>query len=100
MLQNHNWFHTEWPQDGDGFPSKPVLSFWLMAGGMRAVGLAAHGGYSGEMVHDARTMIAIRLPFIACAVADLALMWWMRARPVNRRLAWLALLVRIACRHG
>ncbi|HEU4726575.1 MAG TPA: glycosyltransferase family 39 protein, partial [Kofleriaceae bacterium] len=97
MLQNHDWVHTEWPQDGEGFRSKPVLSFWLMAGGMRAVGLAADGGYSGEMVHDGRTMIAIRLPFILCAVCGLALMWWMLARLVNRRLAWLALLVVGSC---
>ena len=97
MLQNHDWVHTEWPQDGEGFRSKPVLSFWLMAGGMRAVGLAADGGYSGEMVHDARTMIAIRLPFILCAVCGLALMWWMLARLVHRRLAWLALLVVGSC---
>jgi 4-amino-4-deoxy-L-arabinose transferase-like glycosyltransferase len=97
MLQNHDWVHTEWPQDGEGFRSKPVLSFWLMAGGMRTVGIAADGGYSGEMVHDARTMIAIRLPFIATAVCGLALMWWMLARLVNRRLAWLALLVVGSC---
>jgi 4-amino-4-deoxy-L-arabinose transferase-like glycosyltransferase len=97
MLQNHDWVHTEWPQDGEGFRSKPVLSFWLMAGGMRTVGIAADGGYSGEMVHDARTMIAIRLPFVACAVCGLALMWWMLARLVNRRLAWLALLVVGSC---
>jgi 4-amino-4-deoxy-L-arabinose transferase-like glycosyltransferase len=93
MLQNHDWVHTEWPQDGEGFRSKPVLSFWLMAGGMRAGGMAADGGYSGEMVHDGRTMIAIRLPFILCAVCGLALLWWMLARLVGRRLAWLALLV-------
>jgi 4-amino-4-deoxy-L-arabinose transferase-like glycosyltransferase len=97
MLQNHDWVHTEWPQDGEGFRSKPVLSFWLMAGGMRAVGMAADGGYSGEMAHDARTMIAIRLPFILCAVGGLALLWWMLARLVDRRLAWIALLVVGSC---
>ena len=97
MLQNHDWVHTEWPQEGEGFRSKPVLMFWMMAGGMRALGLAADGGYSGEMVHDARTMIAIRLPFILSAVAGLMLMWWMLARLVDRRLAWLALLVVGSC---
>ena len=58
MLQNHDWVHTEWPQDSEGFRSKPVLTFWMMAAGMRSVGMAADGGYSGEMVHDARTMLA------------------------------------------
>jgi 4-amino-4-deoxy-L-arabinose transferase-like glycosyltransferase len=97
MLQNHDWVHTEWPQEAEGFRSKPVLSFWMMAASMRAVGMAADGGYSGEMVHDARTMIAVRLPFILCAVCGLTLMWWMLARLVNRRLAWLALLVVGSC---
>ena len=93
MLQDHDWVHMDWPQDGEGFRSKPVLTFWLMASGMRAMGLAADGGYSGELEHDARTMIAIRLPFVLFAVLGLVLMWWMLARLVNRRLAWLALLV-------
>ena len=93
MLQQNDWVHTEWPQDNEGFRSKPVLTFWLMATGMRAVGMAQDGGYSGEMVHDARTMIGIRLPFILCAVAGLSLMWWMLARLWSRRMAWLGLLV-------
>jgi 4-amino-4-deoxy-L-arabinose transferase-like glycosyltransferase len=97
MLQNNDWVHTQWPQDGEGFRSKPVLSFWLMAGGMRAVGIAEDGGYSGELVHDGRTMIGIRLPFILCAVGGLVLLWWMLARLVSRRLAWLALLVVGSC---
>ena len=97
MLQNHDWVHTEWPQDGEGFRSKPVLTFWMMAAGMRAVGVAADGGYSGEMVHDARTMLGIRLPFVLAAIGGLVLMWWMLARLVSRRLAWLALLVVGSC---
>ncbi|HUJ62909.1 MAG TPA: glycosyltransferase family 39 protein, partial [Kofleriaceae bacterium] len=80
-----------------GFRSKPVLQFWMMAAGMRAVGLAADGGYSGEMVHDARTMVAVRLPFVLSAIFGLAIMWWMLARLVNRRVAWLALLVVGSC---
>jgi 4-amino-4-deoxy-L-arabinose transferase-like glycosyltransferase len=97
MLQEHDWVHMDWPQDGEGFRSKPVLTFWMMAAGMRAVGLASDGGYSGEMEHDARTMVAIRLPFILFAVLGLTLMWWMLARLVSRRLAWLALLVVMSC---
>lgn len=93
MLQNNDWVHTDWPQDNEGFRSKPVLSFWMIAGGMRAVGMAENGGYSGEMVHDGRTMIAIRLPFILAATTGLAFLWWMLARLLSRRVAWLALLV-------
>ena len=99
MRQSHDYVHLLWPgtnYDGspdEGFRSKPVLLPWLLAGGMRAVGLAADGGYSGEMVHDSRTMIALRMPIVLCAVAGLVLLWWMLARLVGRRVAWLALLV-------
>ncbi|MBA3452599.1 MAG: glycosyltransferase family 39 protein, partial [Deltaproteobacteria bacterium] len=93
MLQNNDWVHTEWPQDGEGFRSKPVLQFWLMAAGMRAVGIGADGGYSGEMADSPMVMVGIRLPFILCAIAGLTLMWWMLARLISRRMAWLGLLV-------
>jgi 4-amino-4-deoxy-L-arabinose transferase-like glycosyltransferase len=93
MLQEHDLVHLEWPQENEGFRSKPVLTFWLMAAGMKAVDLANNGGYSGEMEHDARTMVAIRLPFIACGVLGLVLVWLMLARLVCRRVAWLSLLV-------
>ncbi len=98
MLQNHDWVHTDWPggmdpKDHEGFRSKPVLSFWLMAASMSALGVADNGGYSGEMVDSTLTMVAIRLPFILMAVLGLVLMWWMLARLVSRRMAWLGLLV-------
>ena len=102
MLQDHDWVHMQWPggmspDDNEGFRSKPILTFWLMAAGMRSVGVASDGGYSGEMTHDGRTMIGIRLPFILFGVLGLTLLWWMLARLVSRRLAWLAWLVTISC---
>ena len=100
MLQDHDLAHTHWngtfysnPNDNEGFRSKPVLMFWMMAAGMKAVGVGDDGGYSGEMTASGRTMIGIRLPFIASAIAGLVLMWWMLARLVSRRMAWLGLLV-------
>ena len=99
MRANHDLVHMDWPgtnaqADADeGFRSKPVLTFWLMAAGMRAFGVAADGGYSGEMVASGRTMAAIRVPFICCAVIGLLLVWFMLARLVSRRVAWLAVLV-------
>ncbi|HEY5928026.1 MAG TPA: hypothetical protein VIV11_40345 [Kofleriaceae bacterium] len=98
MLQNHDWVHTDWPggmdpKDHEGFRSKPVLSFWLMAASMNAFGVAENGGYSGEMTDSVMTMVAIRMPFILVAVMGLTLMWWMLARLVSRRMAWLGLLV-------
>ncbi len=100
MLQDNDFVHTNWigtssgtPGDIEGFRSKPVLTFWMGALGMRAVGVADHGGYSGEMVSTVRVMLGLRLPFVLSAIFGLMLMWWMLARLVNRRLAWLALLV-------
>lgn len=98
MLQNHDWVHTDWPggmdpKDHEGFRSKPVLSFWMMAASMTAFGVAKDGGYSGEMTDSVMTMVAIRMPFILAAVMGLTLLWWMLARLVSRRMAWLALLV-------
>ncbi len=99
MLQNNDWVHTEWPgslgggfDENEGFRSKPVLQFWMMAAGMRAVGVAAGGGYSGEMTDTARVMIGIRLPFILAAISGLVLLWWMLKRLIGRRAAWLGLL--------
>jgi 4-amino-4-deoxy-L-arabinose transferase-like glycosyltransferase len=99
MRQSHDYVHLKWPgtnADGvanEGFRSKPVLAPWLIAAGLSATGVAADGGYSGEMVAGPATMIALRLPFVLCAVAGLTMLWWMLARLVSRRLAWLALLV-------
>ncbi|HEY5943929.1 MAG TPA: glycosyltransferase family 39 protein [Kofleriaceae bacterium] len=98
MLQEHDWVHLDWPggmdpKDHEGFRSKPVLSMWLMAASMSALGVAKNGGYSGEMPDSTLTMVAIRLPFILMAVMGLTLMWWMLARLVSRRMAWLGLLV-------
>jgi 4-amino-4-deoxy-L-arabinose transferase-like glycosyltransferase len=92
MLQDHDWVHTNWSQD-EGFRSKPVLTFWMMAASMRVLGVGVDGGYSGEMVASEWTMFALRLPFVLAGVLGLALLWWVLARRANRRVAWLALLV-------
>ncbi len=99
IRHDHDWIHLDWagayvhPDEHEGFRSKPALSFWLMATSLTAFGIADDGGYSGEMVESPMTMAAIRLPFIAMAVLGLTLLWWMLARLVSRRIAWLALLV-------
>src|SRR5512140_961102 len=103
MLKDGDLVHMQWPgttpegAPNEGFRSKPVLMFWMMAAGLRTMGVADHGGYSGEMVESARTMIGIRIPFVMAAVGGLTLLWWMLARLVNRRLAWLALLIVGSC---
>lgn len=91
MLQDHDLVHTKW-QD-EGFRSKPVLTFWMIAAGLRAFGLAEDGGFSGEMTSTPLVMLAIRLPFVLFGVLGLVMMFWMLARLVNRRVAWLSFLI-------
>ncbi|MBL8627210.1 MAG: glycosyltransferase family 39 protein [Myxococcales bacterium] len=95
MLNDHDWVHTDW--QNEGFRSKPVLTFWLMASSMRALGHGEDGGYSGEMTSGPSILLAIRLPFVLLAVMGLTLMWFMLARLVNRRAAWLSLLTIGTC---
>ncbi|HUQ01474.1 MAG TPA: hypothetical protein VM261_03215 [Kofleriaceae bacterium] len=90
MLQDHDWVHTDW--QNEGFRSKPVLTFWLMAASMKALGHGEDGGYSGEMVDSQSMVLAIRLPFALMAIMGLTLMWWMLARLWSRRAAWLCFL--------
>ena len=43
----------ESPTENEGFRSKPVLTFWMMAARAAArSGVAHDGGYSGEMVRE------------------------------------------------
>ncbi len=91
MLQDGDWVHTKW--QNEGFRSKPVLTFWLIAASMRTMGLAEDGGFSGEMTSSALVMFAVRLPFVLSAVGGMAALFWMLASLVNRRTAWLAFLV-------
>jgi 4-amino-4-deoxy-L-arabinose transferase-like glycosyltransferase len=95
MLQDRDWVHTQW-QD-EGFRSKPVLTFWLMAASMKALGVAGDGGYSGELAQSPVTMLAIRLPFVLFGVLGLVLTWWVLTRLVSRRVAYLGLLVIGTC---
>ena len=90
MLQDQDWVHTDW--QNEGFRSKPVLTFWLMAASMKALGHGDGGGYSGEMTESQSIVLAIRLPFTLLAVMGLTLMWWMLARLWSRRAAWLCFL--------
>ena len=85
MLADGDLVQTKWPGAGfdgsqnEGFRSKPILSFWMMAASMKAVGVGDNGGYSGEMTASPRVMFGIRLPFVLSAIAGLMIMWWMLA---------------------
>ena len=90
MLKDHEWIHTSWQHEG--FRSKPVFTFWLIAASLKAFGLAHNGGYSGEMVSSPVTMLALRLPFVLVGAGGLLVTWWMLIRLVSRRVAYLALI--------
>ena len=89
MLEDDDWIKLQW-QNEPYFRSKPALSFWLMAASMRAHGVAAGGGYSGEIASGSLTIWALRLPFALCGAFGLIMLWWMLARLVSRRVAWIA----------
>lgn len=91
MLQDHDLVHTKW-QD-EGFRSKPVLTFWMIAAGLRVLGLGADGGFSGEMTSTPLVMLGARLPFVLFGVLGLVMLFWMLARLVSRRVAWLSFVV-------
>ncbi len=91
MLEDSDWVQLKW--QNENFDSKPVLTFWFMAAGLKLFGLASEGGYSGELATSGLTNIAIRLPFVLTGVFGLTITWWMLARLASRRVAWLAVLI-------
>ncbi len=91
MLQDNDWVHTTWQKEG--FASKPVLTFWLIAASMKTFGVAGDGGYSGELVDDINLLGAVRMPFVLFGVMGLVMIWIMLARLVSRRTAWISIAV-------
>jgi 4-amino-4-deoxy-L-arabinose transferase-like glycosyltransferase len=92
MLQDGDWVKTQF--SNEAFRSKPVLTCWLIAASFYSLGIAQDGGYSGELVGSASSVIfAARLPFVLFGALGIALTWWALARLVNRRLASIAALV-------
>jgi 4-amino-4-deoxy-L-arabinose transferase-like glycosyltransferase len=95
MLQDDDWVHLK--KQHEIFRSKPVLTFWLIGASLSGMGLATDGGYSGELVTSDLFVFAVRLPFALFGAFGLVMTWWMLARLVNRRVAWLAFAVIATC---
>ncbi len=95
ILEDDDWVHLKW--QNEIFRSKPVFTFWLIAGSMQAMGVATDGGYSGEMVVSDLAVFAARLPFTLFGAFGLVMVWWMLANLVNRRVAWLAFGITLTC---
>ena len=95
ILEDDDWVHLKW--QNEIFRSKPVLTFWLIAGSMNAMGVATDGGYSGELVVSDLAVFAARLPFTLFGALGLVMVWWMLARLVSRRVAWIAYGITLTC---
>ncbi len=95
MLQDGNWIHTQW-QD-EGFRSKPVLTFWLIASSLRLFGFAEGGGFSGEMVSSPGIVFAVRFPFALFGMLGVCTTFWVLARLASRTVAWCSSLVLLSC---
>lgn len=96
MLAEDDWVHTKW--QAEGFRSKPVLTFWMMAASLRLHGLAKDGGYPGEMADRAdEVTAALRLPFALFAALGVILTFAALLRLMNRRVAYLAAIAVATC---
>jgi 4-amino-4-deoxy-L-arabinose transferase-like glycosyltransferase len=95
ILQDDDWVHLHW--QNQSFRSKPVLTPWLIGAAMDAFGVARDGGYSGELVASDLVVFAVRLPFALFGALGLVMTWWMLARLVSRRVAWLAFGIIATC---
>ncbi|HEY8144204.1 MAG TPA: hypothetical protein VIG06_16070 [Kofleriaceae bacterium] len=95
ILEDDDWVHLKW--QNEVFRSKPVLTFWLIAGSMQTMGVATDGGYSGELVVSDLAVFAARLPFTLFGAFGLVMLWWMLASLVNRRVAWIAFGITLTC---
>jgi 4-amino-4-deoxy-L-arabinose transferase-like glycosyltransferase len=93
MLERNDFVSQWWPgspQDRNEFWSKPVLTFWLMAIGMKAFGLEWHpNAPADEIVTSWRVEWACRLPFVILGLIGVWATYELVRRLVSRRAAML-----------
>ncbi len=78
MIQQDDYISTFW-QD-NGFFSKPVLTFWLQATGMRVAGLDQANDIPDEMVRTSAPEWAVRTPVALLGAMGVAFLFWLLAR--------------------
>ena len=105
MLMRHDYVSLWWPgspQDRNEFWSKPVLTFWLMAIGMKLAGLEntwdklghVQHAFDGEMATRWTAEWAVRIPFILCGIACVWAVWELTRRLAGRRAGlWSAIIL-------
>ncbi|MFH2009957.1 MAG: glycosyltransferase family 39 protein [bacterium] len=91
MLQRNDFITTYW-QD-EVFKSKPVLTFWMQAAGMAAMGLNRDGSPAGEMALSSLPEWGMRLPFVLVSIFCLLAIYLLVARVVGRRAGVLSAIV-------
>lgn len=97
MLERNDFVSQWWPgspQDRSEFWSKPVLTFWLMAIGMKLAGI--HWGAAApahELASSWRVEWGARLPFILLSIAAIASVYELVRRLAGRRAAALTAVV-------
>jgi 4-amino-4-deoxy-L-arabinose transferase-like glycosyltransferase len=95
MTARHDYVSLWWPgspQDGEGFWSKPVLSFWVMSFALSLAGVGGNNGAPGEMAVGSAAEWALRVPFCLMALAALYGVYLVAARFVSRRAGVIAVV--------
>jgi 4-amino-4-deoxy-L-arabinose transferase-like glycosyltransferase len=91
MLERNDFVSQWWPgspQDRAEFWSKPVLTFWLMAIGMKLFGLEWGASPPPSEIADSwRVEWACRLPFILLSIAAVWFVWQLVRRLAGARAA-------------
>ncbi len=97
MLERNDFVSQWWPgspQDRQEFWSKPVLTFWLMAIGMKLFGLQWNpNSPADEMVTSWKAEWACRLPFVVLGIVGVWASYALVRRVLGRRPAALTALV-------
>jgi 4-amino-4-deoxy-L-arabinose transferase-like glycosyltransferase len=95
MLERNDFVSQWWPgspQDRNEFWSKPVLTFWVMGIGMKAVGLEWSDSPS-QIADSWRVEWGSRLPFILLGIVAVWSVWELVRRLAGRRAAAISAVV-------
>src|SRR5258706_10211379 len=90
MLERNDFISLWWPgspQDRNEFWSKPVLTFWLMAIGMKVAGIEWSGNRASEIADSWRVEWASRMPFILLGIVAIWATWELVRRLARKRAA-------------
>jgi 4-amino-4-deoxy-L-arabinose transferase-like glycosyltransferase len=96
MLERNDFVSQWWPgspQDRAEFWSKPVLTFWLMAIGMKVAGIQWNPASPSEISDSWRVEWGARMPLIILSIVAIWSVWELVRRLAGRRAATIAAVV-------